>query len=159
MGPKIDFSRLTLRGALDFAITIEEDAEYSYAEFALRVKDPATIAFFKEMVVNEGKHRRSLEARRSVLFRNDQRFFDSPDGEDVEAPDPAEVYPEMGPHEAMRLALRAEERAWTFYDQAIAHLSDPDVKAFFEELRAEEVEHQALLKEKLLKLGPELVRK
>lgn len=159
MGGTIDFGTLTLRGALDFAITIEEDAQYAYAEFAQRVTDPAAAAFFREMVENEGKHRRQLESRRDVLFRSEPRRFDTSLDVDVEAPGGAEVRPDLGAHEAMRVALRAEERAWAFYDAAIPHLVDADVRAFFEALRQEEVEHQDLLRSKLLELGPELVRR
>jgi len=56
--------------------------------------------------------------------------------------------------QAMEAALAAEVRAWEFYDRAIPHLTDPDVRAFFEDLRAEEVEHQQLLEDLLAKLPP-----
>lgn len=149
---RLDFSRLTLRGALDLAITIEEEAQLRYQEFAARVTDPAAAAFFREMVVNESKHRRQLEARRHVLFRHEPPRFEISLVDDVEAPSPEEVPQAIGAREAMEVALRAEVRAWEFYDQALAHLTDPDVKAFFAELRDEEVEHQALLRGKLARL-------
>lgn len=152
---RLDFSRLTLRGALDLAITIEEEAQLRYTEFAARVTDPAAAAFFREMVVNESKHRRQLEARRHVMFRHEPPRLDTSLLDDVEAPDPDEVADAISPREAMEVALRAEVRAWEFYDQALPHIADPDVKAFFAELRDEEVEHQALLKEKLARLGAE----
>ena len=150
---RLDFGRLTLRGALDLAITIEEEAQLRYQEFAARVTDPAAAAFFREMVANEAKHRRQLEARRHVLFRHEPPRFETSLVDDVEAPDPDEVPAAIGAREAMEVALRAEIRAWEFYDQALAHLADPDVKAFFAELRDEEVEHQALLRGKLARLG------
>ncbi|MCM2334086.1 MAG: ferritin family protein [Anaeromyxobacteraceae bacterium] len=149
---RLDFSRLTLRGALDLAITIEEEAQLRYQEFAARVADPAAAAFFKEMVANESRHRRQLEARRHVLFRHEPPRYETSLADDVEAPEPGEVPEGIGAREAMEVALRAEIRAWEFYDQALAHLADPDVKAFFAELRDEEVEHQALLRGKLARL-------
>lgn len=152
---RLDFSRLTLRGALDLAITIEEEAQLRYTEFAARVSDPAAAAFFREMVVNEGKHRRQLESRRAVIFRHQPRRFEEKlaDGEG-EGPPPDEVLPAISVREAMEVALRAEVRAWEFYDRAIPQLTDPDVRAFFEELRAEEVEHQDMLRAMLAKLPP-----
>ena len=154
MKARLDFSTLTLRGALDFAITIEEDAEVRYREFARQVADPAAAAFFREMVVNEEKHRRQLESRRAVMFRHQPRRFESLADGEGEAPAPDEVLPTISAREAMELALAAEVRAWEFYDQAIPHVQDPDVRAFFEELRAEEVEHQALLRGLLARLPP-----
>jgi len=151
---RLDFASLTLRGALDLAITIEEEAEQRYRDFARQVGDPAAAAFFREMAANEGKHRRQLESRRAVLFRHQPRRFEESgldDGEG-EAPGRAELLPVVSVRQAMAVALRAEERAWEFYDRAIPHLQDPDVRAFFEELRAEEVEHQALLKAMLARL-------
>lgn len=152
MALRLDFSKLTLRGALDLAITIEEEAQLRYQEFAAQVADPAAAAFFREMVVNESKHRRQLEARRHVLFRHEPPRLETSLLEDVEAPDPSEVPRAISAREAMEVALRAEVRAWEFYDGALAHIADPDVKAFFTELRSEEMEHQALLKERLARL-------
>jgi rubrerythrin len=151
---RLDFANLTLRGALDFAVTIEEDAEDRYRTFARQVSDPAAAAFFREMVVNEGKHRRQLESRRAVLFRHQPRRFERLADAEGEAPPPDQVQATISVRQAVEVALRAEERAWEFYDQAIPHVQDPEVRAFFEELRAEEVEHQRLLKDLLAKLPP-----
>jgi rubrerythrin len=151
---RLDLATLTLRGALDFAVTIEEDAEERYREFARQVADPAAAAFFREMAVNEGRHRHQLESRRAVLFRHQPRRFERLADAEGEAPPPEEVPPTVSARQAIEVALRAEERAFEFYDQAIPHVTDPDVRAFFEELRAEEVEHQQLLKDLLAKQPP-----
>jgi rubrerythrin len=42
---------------------------------------------------------------------------------------------------AYQLALYAEQRAFAFYDEALEYVTQPDVKALFEELREEEAEH------------------
>jgi len=150
MTPRLDYSRLTLRGALDLAITIEEEAQLRYREFADRVDDAAAAAFFREMVENEEKHRRQLVARRHVLFRHEPaRLETSLLDDDVEAPAPAQVPPAISAREAMEVALRAEVRAHDFYAQAMPHLADPDVRAFFADLREEEVEHQVLLRRRI----------
>lgn len=149
---RLDFSKLTLRGALDLAITIEEEAQLRYQEFAARVEDPEAAAFFREMVVNESKHRRQLEARRHVLFRHEPPRIETSLLDDVEASDPADVPDTISAREAMEVALRAEIRAWEFYDRALPYLADPDVKVFFAELREEEVEHQAMLRQRIARL-------
>jgi rubrerythrin len=142
-----DFATLDLRSAFDFAIGIEEDAQLRYQEFAAQVTDPQAAAFFREMMVNESKHRRQLTSRRDVLFRHaPPRFDTSIVGDGVEAPSLDEILPSISPREAMEVALRAEIRAHDFYDSAIPHLKDPDVRAFFEELREEEVEHQQAIR-------------
>jgi rubrerythrin len=148
----IDFANLDLRAAFDFAIGIEEDAQLRYQEFTTRVSDPAAAAFFREMVENESKHRRQLESRRHVIFRHARPRFEASLVDDVEAPDPGEVQQTISAREAMEVALRAETRAYEFYASAIPHVKDPDVRAFFEELKAEEEEHQAAIRAKLEQL-------
>lgn len=146
---RLDFSKLSLRAALDLAITIEEEAQLRYQEFAAQVSDPEAAQFFREMVVNESKHRRQLEARRHVLFRHEPPRIETSLLDDVEGPALGEVPATISPREAMEVALRAEVRAWEFYDRALPHIADADVRSFFAELRDEEVEHQALLRERL----------
>jgi len=148
----IDFATLSLRGAFDFAILIEEDAQLRYQEFASSVSDPAAAAFFREMVVSEGKHRLELEARRRVLFRNQPARVEVSVLDGGETPDRAGVPQAIGARQAMEVALRAEQRAWEFYDRAIPHLQDEEVRSFFEELRQEEVLHQELLRARLAAL-------
>jgi erythrin-vacuolar iron transport family protein len=152
---RIDFAKLSLRGAFDMAIMIEEDAELRYREFMKQVADPGAAAFFGEMVVNERKHRHELEARRRVVFRNDAPRIEisvmdeeEMDGS-IEAPDASEILPRMSAREAMETALRAEKRAHEFYAGAIPHIVDSDVRAFFQELAQEEVEHQEMLQAKI----------
>lgn len=152
MSPIIDFAALDLRSALDFAITIEEDAQLRYQRLASTVTDPAAAEFFRRMVQTEGEHRRQLEARGHVLFRHDPPRFDSSNTQDLDAPADEEVSASVGLREAMEAALRAEHRAHDFFASAVQSIEDPDVRAFFEELRREEAEHEALLREKIAAL-------
>jgi erythrin-vacuolar iron transport family protein len=154
MRPRIDYASLDLRAALDLAILIEEDAQLRYEEFTRRVTDPGALAFFKEMAGNEAKHRQQLLARRDVLFRKGPRVIDTSLVDGAEAPGPNEVEDAITVREAMEVALAAEIRAFEFYDQALPHLKDADVRAFFEELKGEEVEHQAMLRKKIAQLPP-----
>jgi rubrerythrin len=149
----IDFSRLDLRGALDLAILIEEEAQLRYQQFT-RLVDGGALDVFTMMVENEAKHRRQLVARRDVLFRHDRRIDTSLlDAADAEAADPDEAGEHLSARDALEIALAAEIRAHQFYASAIPHVQDPDVRAFFEELAAEELEHQQFLRAKLAKLA------
>lgn len=150
----IDFENLDLRAAFDFAIGIEEDAQLRYQEFAATVTDPGAAQFFREMVRVEGEHRRQLEAQRDVIFRHARRRFDTSLAGDLDAPGVEDVGPRISPREAMEVALRAEVRAYEFYAGAIPYLKDPDVRAFFEELKQEEVEHQQKIQQRLDALAP-----
>ena len=147
---ELDYENLDLRAALDFAIGVEEDAQLRYQEFSVTVADPGAAQFFREMVRVEGEHRRQLVARRDVLFRHAPARFDtSVLDDDIESPSLEDVGPQVSAREAMEVALRAEIRAHDFYAAAIPHLKDPDVRAFFEDLKLEEVEHQEKIRERL----------
>jgi rubrerythrin len=61
----------------------------------------------------------------------------------------------MSAREALQAALRSEEKAHAFFVRALPRLEDSEVRALFEELRDEEVEHQRLVKVELSKLPPE----
>jgi rubrerythrin len=52
----------------------------------------------------------------------------------------------MTARQAMDVALACEVKAFDYFDAALAHVQDPEVRTLFEELRAEEAEHQALVK-------------
>jgi rubrerythrin len=61
----------------------------------------------------------------------------------------------MSRRDALELALAAENKAWDFFNRALPQVADIEVRALFEELREEEVEHQQLVKAELSKLDPE----
>jgi rubrerythrin len=146
----IDFAELDLRGAFDLAIMIEEDAQVRYEELSrlLAGTEGGAAEVFRDMARNEAKHCRELMARRDVMFRKDPRL-DTSILDGGEAPRADEAAVAMTARDALQVALEAEIRAYDFYDRAIPHVKDPDVRAFFAELREEEAEHQALLRKKL----------
>jgi rubrerythrin len=74
--------------------------------------------------------------------------------EDVEAPDRGSPRPFMGPRQALTVALESEQKAHAFYTGALRHVANPQVRALFEELAAEEVQHQAYIKKALAKAPP-----
>jgi rubrerythrin len=60
----------------------------------------------------------------------------------------------MSARQAMEVALRSEVKAHEFFVHAIPHISDPEVKRLFQELRDEEVLHQSLVREAMRSLPP-----
>lgn len=154
--PTIDFARLTLQDALDYAILIEEEARQRYSDFSELVGkryegDAAT--FFDSMVVNEEKHREDLAARRKALF-GDAPSHVNPDAVvDIEAPSTDQPRNYMSTRQALEIALNAERKAYNFFDTALAHVQDPEVMALFVELRREEMEHQRLVADVLARVS------
>lgn len=154
----IDFANLSLMDALDLAILIEDEAQERYEEFASQMEQhrtPDAARFFRYMVENEAKHGRELLARRV------QRFGDAPVTVtrsmifDIEAPDYDAARAFMSPRQAMEAALASEVKAHGFFVSALPTIKDADVRALFQELRDEELEHQQLVQAELYKLRPE----
>lgn len=154
----IDFSRLSLKDALDLAILIEEEAHDRYLEFADQMEIHRTeeaASFFRWMSVNEARHGEELRERRERLFTHEPRTVTRAMLFDVEAPDYDEARAFMTPRQAMTAALRSEEKAHQFFVAALPRLTDPEVRALFEELRDEEVEHQELVRKEIARLPPD----
>ena len=147
----IDFSQLDLRGAFDLAIMIEEDAQLRYEEFSRAFADqPGGAAqVFRDMAVNEAKHRADLESRRRVIFRHDPPRIEVSVMDGAEHPELSELESPLSARQALEVALAAERRAYDFYKGALPYVKDPSVRKFFEDLMEEEVEHQALLQAKI----------
>ena len=158
MPQPIDFAKLSLKDALDLAILIEQEARERYEEFVdqLEMHHTSEAAnFFRQMAVNETKHGEELSARRQELFGDAPSVVTRAMLWDVEAPeyDQARVF--MSARHAMEVALDAETKARGFFEAALPHVTDPEVKALFQELRDEEVEHQDLVKHHMTRLPPD----
>jgi rubrerythrin len=157
MAQKIDFAKLTLKDALDLAILIEEEAKTRYDEFTRlvggRYKGDADDVF-RNMAQYEAKHAAELQARRAKLFGNAPATVSLDALDDVEAPDRGKPRVFMSPRQAMEVALESEKKAWDYFDEALRHVKDPDVRKLFEELRAEELQHQEYVKKAMATLPP-----
>ncbi len=154
----IDFKSLSLKDALDLAILVEQEAQERYEEFAAQMdqhRTPEAARFFRYMAVNEAKHGGDLAARRARLFGSAPMAVTRTMLFDVEAPDYDAARAFMSPRQAMAAALASEVKAHAFFVAALPGILDGDVKALFEELRDEEVEHQNLVKAELAKLPPD----
>lgn len=153
---RIQLARLDLQDALDLAILIETEARERYREFADLIGDRYAgdaAAFFETMQRNEEKHRHQLDIRRRALFGDAPVRVELDDIADVEAPEYRAARNYMGTRQALEVALRAEAKAWTFFDEALRQVSDPSVRELFAELRAEEAEHAALVQAMLSKIA------
>jgi len=154
MGPIIglDLEQLTLRNALDLAILIEEEARDRYRELAdqLALHDTPEVAdFFARMARIEDRHRSELFERRRTLFGTTPSSVHRNQLFDVEAPGYEAARAFMGVRQALETVLAAEVKAYRFFEEALPRVMDPEARALFQELRDEEVEHQALVKTEL----------
>jgi len=151
----IDFASLSLMDALDLAILIEDEAQERYEEFAAQMEQhrtPDAAKFFRYMVENESKHGRELLARRVQKFGDAPRVVTRAMIFDIEAPDYDAARAFMTPRKAMEAAMACEVKAHNFFVAALPALKDVEVRALFEELRGEELEHQKLVQIELAKL-------
>lgn len=154
----IDFSKLTLKDALDLAELIEEEAKERYGEFADQMdihRNPEAARFFRFMLGVEQKHEDKLGEQRKKLFGDAPREVRREMLFDIEAPEYDETRAKMTVREALDVSLRAEEKAYAFFDGVLAETTDPAVRELFSKLRDEEGEHQLLVKKQIAKLPPE----
>ncbi len=157
MNVALDFRKLSLQDALDLAILIEEEAKDRYQEFTSivggRYAGDAS-DMFRSMAEYERKHGAELADRRRRLFGDAPRRVTRDALDDVEAPDRGMPRVFMSARQAMEVALSSEEKAYDFFDGALGSVSDPEVKALFEELRGEELRHQEMVRARLDRLPP-----
>ena len=155
MPARIDFATLTLMDTLDLATLIEVEAFKRYNLFVEQMGSSSDAGgFFESMVINEKKHADELAERRHALFGDAPASVKLDDIFDVEAPDVGAPTQNMSPLKAYWVALSSEKKAFAFYDQALRYVSQPEVKALFEELRDEEAEHVRMVEEIIAKLPP-----
>ena len=154
----LDFVSLSLMDALDLAILIELEALERYRLFASQLGHSYTgdaASVFRMMVDSEGKHADELNERRQALFGDAPARVSRTQLYDVEAPEVGAVRWNMSTLHAYQIALASERKAHAFYDAALPHVKNADVRALFEELRDEEVEHIELVQSALAALPPE----
>jgi erythrin-vacuolar iron transport family protein len=154
----IDFTKLSLREALDLAIAIEEEARDRYQEFADQLAAHRTAdaaGFFARMARIEEIHRSTLAARREALFPGEPPATLRASIFDVEAPEYDAARAFMNLREALETALSSEKKAHAFFVAAIPQLGHAEVRALFTELREEEIEHQQLVEAEIAELPTE----
>ena len=146
----IDFSQLSLRDTLDLAIAIEEEAKERYDDFAEQMdahRTPDAAKFFRFMADNEVKHAEKLAAQRNDLFGDEPSTADSSMLYDVEAPEFDAARAFMSVRAALDVAMESEVKAYQFYDNALAKITDAEVRELFLQLRDEEARHQEMIQQ------------
>mgnify|MGYP002639571606 CR=1 FL=1 len=158
MSTNLDLSKLSLMDALDLATLIEEEACQRYKMFATQLGHTgngyAAGAFFASMAENEAKHGAELRARRTALFGTTPVTLKLYDLYDVEAPEMGAPHSGMSTVQAFEIGLTAEQKAYDFFDMALAGITDPEVRTLFTELREEESSHLNMLRVEMAKLPP-----
>jgi rubrerythrin len=148
MTTQLNIAKLDLQDALDLAVLIEKEAEERYVWFASQLGERYrgdAADFFTMMARNEQRHGLELAQRRRSLFGDAASRVTADMIEDIEAPDTGMPRQFMSPRHALEVAMQSEVKAYEFFDQALPGIKDPEVRKLFEELRAEEAEHQELL--------------
>jgi len=156
----IDFANITLRDALDLAVIVEEEAKERYGELADQLElhhNEDAARFFRHMVHVESLHEHRLAERRKHLFGDQPSSVTRAMIFDVEAPDYDEVRATMTVRRALEVSLRAEHKAYEFFDRALGEVADPGIRKMFEELRRDEKEHERRVRDEIAKLPPEPV--
>lgn len=154
---RLDFSTLSLMDALDLAVFIEVEAYRRYTMFVAQLGhhgpgDAASV--FASMAENEAKHGQQLEERRKAMFGLTPARVTLDDLFDVEAPEMGAPRRTMSALKAFELALSSEQKAHDFYDEALGHVTDPEIRKLFAELRDEETEHIRMVREAIARLPP-----
>jgi rubrerythrin len=157
MSTRLDLANLDLMDALDLAVLIEAEAYDRYRMFAAQLGprysgDPASV--FASMAENEAKHGKALAARRKALFGDAPVRVSRDDVFDVEAPEEGAPRSNMSTLQAFEVALAAEQKAHAFYDQALTHVTNAEIRALFTELRDEETDHVRMVREAIANLPP-----
>lgn len=157
MFARVNFAKLSLMDALDLAVLIENEAFERYSLFAEQLghRFPGDAgSVFRSMAKNERKHGEQLIERRQHLFGDKPASVKRDDLFDVEAPEVGAARLNMSPLKAFQLALESERKAYAFFDEALGHVADKDVKALFKELRDEESEHVRMVEQAIAALPP-----
>jgi len=158
MRATLDFALLTPADALDLAILLEEQARQTYLELVDLVADaagePDVLEFLRSMARHEQRHAQELLARRESLYPDVLPRVTAEQLEPlgrIEVPSPTAM---LSLRAGLEAALAAEQRAEAYFRQALAEVSDTEVRRLLEELAEEEVEHQRAVTARLVALAP-----
>jgi rubrerythrin len=149
---------MDLMDALDLAVIIEAEAYDRYRMFSSQLGhrfDGDAASVFARMAENEAKHGTELMKRREKLFGKTPSRVSRDDVFDVEAPDQGAPRTSMSALQAFEVALSSEQKAYDFYDQALPHVTNSEIRELFTELRDEETEHVRMVETAIAGLPPQ----
>ncbi len=139
---------------LAFAYRLEADAEERYAMLADQMEvhnNPDVAALFRKLAAIEGKHAAEIAERLAGIGAPTPGLFEVewPGVEGPETVDFGDAHYLMTPWHALKLALKAEQRAFAFFDGVARTAENAEVRAAAEAFAAEEEEHVRLVEREL----------
>ncbi len=149
------FDSLSEREVLALAISLEEDDERVYADYAemLRQDFPASAAIFDGMGVEESGHRRRLIELYKKRFGGHIPLIRRPDVSGFVSRRPVWMTEPLGLEAIRRQAATMEVESRRFYEKAAGRAQDPNTRQLLDDLAGEERSHEnraeELEKEKL----------
>jgi len=134
------------------AISNEIEAQQFYAAAAEKVADPYLKTMFKDFVTEEKKHEEILN---KVLSSNSMATFftETLDFKVAETVDEPSLSVDLGPADAIALAMKKEEEAMKEYTALADNCPDPEQKRVFQELAAMERGHKLKMEKAFVDIG------
>ncbi len=149
------FDTLSEREILALAISLEEDDERTYADYAegLRENFPASAAMFDAMGAEESGHRRRLIEIYQQRFGNHIPLIRRNDVSGFVTRKPVWLMQPLGLETVRKQAATMEIESRRFYESAAKRAQDPATRQLLDDLASEERSHETraeeLEKEKL----------
>ena len=146
----------TLPELLAHAHAIEVDAYERYITLAdsMEVSNNQELAdLFRKLASHEEKHAAEIIKRAGDIELPRIRLAEQTwaDGESPEAAPLEQAHYLMTPWHALQMALKAEQRAYDFFNHLVNSVTDDEMKKWAKEFREEEAEHVTLVKQLLTK--------
>jgi rubrerythrin len=149
------FNSLSEREVLSLAISLEEDDERTYADYAERLREnfPGSAAIFDGMASEEGGHRRRLIDLYRHRFGDHIPLIQRHDVSGFISRKPAWLIEPLGLETVRKQAATMEVESRRFYEKAAERSADPLTRQLLDDLASEERRHEdraeELEKEKL----------
>ena len=144
-----DFQRLSEREILALAISLEEEDERVYSDFAegLRQDFPASAAVFDGMRAEEAGHRRRLIDLYRATFGEHIPLVRRQDVKGFVQRTPVWLVRPLGLEAVRRQAGAIEVETRRFYEKAAARTTDPSVRQLLDDLAQTERSHEDRVQE------------
>jgi len=138
------FDSLSEREILALAVSLEEEDERIYADYAERLRKdfPGTAEMFDEMGAEEAEHRRRLIELYSKRFGNHIPLIRRHDISGFVNRKPVWMMQSLGVDTVRKQAATMEVESRRFYETAAAHAQDPGTRQLLDDLAREERSHE-----------------
>jgi len=139
------FDSLTEQEILALAISLEEEDERAYADYAERVRAtfPGSAAVLDGMRAEESEHRRALVERYRRRFGDHIPLIRRQDVRGFVQRRPVWLIRSLGPEVIRKQAATAEIESRRFYERAAARTTDPETRQLLDDLAQAERSHES----------------